>query len=818
MSSALYPVIATSQPALLPVSHPDPTPQPCSIPAAASFVQDAVAKAALDIIKGFNFFDAKGLAERQKRSYLREGGLEVVLNLLSLGATKPKEYHKHLEVAAAIAPEKYRKPLFLEWIKELLKLEGQEDSLKKAYDAFMDGEKCDNRFNGFLMRAYLEYCKGDQVNAFYAFYYAFIESKGDLTKRVGELAESVLRQLDPETNIDKFNGVGKQMMVDFHSRLGLPDTEVHFNWQIKILEKYQNEPSEDERAKWNKWNELFLKIFKAFAVTDKRKQKLGDLYYSAWLFTKSQKNSDISWSNLFKLEVLKKAGIKCDNLKALHELGYDLFYKNDFMGIKDQSQGRTYLKLAADRGFALSQYQLGVISKNDKEVPNTVEVEWFEKAILADPSHSEAHWSLGVRYWKGKGVKKDQLKAMGLIAKAAALGSPEAQEDVAENQKYYDLVKRAEEGDTEAQFDLAILFQTTSTSETIFDRNDEIAIELYKKIGMAPAFNNWAVILEQQGNRKGALELLHKAVELGTDSMPMLSLASYYWDGIGVDRDQIKAVELIAKAAKLGYVKAKEHPSQVKGVWDIVKAAQEGDAKAQYELGKMFDPSENSESIFKKSEELAFNWYEKAVAQDFTGAIAKIVLRYKGSARIPLKDPKRDLSLLQRLAEEGHPQGIWELGCSFWKGIEVERDFAKAIELFRQSAEKGYAITVSYCQQYHDHFEQMLAALKGDAELQYQVSQWFDPDCGKPLVFEANKSVALFWLEMAAENGHMPSISCLSRYYTYGVGVPVDAEKAGKYFNKLVQLQSVPSKSTSKKPAVKKKKAKTKAEAAIVAK
>lgn len=688
MNSELYSAIAPPSP-FPPAYNPEASPELGSTPSAAVAVQDEVSKLALGFLKAMNFFDVKALAEQQKRMIVvLDGGLTVVLNLLNLGTSKP-EYCERLKIALEIAPKKYTAHLILEWIKEQLILEGDNKSsaeaVCKAREVFFAADltrlEGKARADGLIVRGYLEYCAGKKEDAFLSFFRAFHGNNN--SKCIAELAEAVLQQLDPETYFEKFTDAGIQSIIDLHSWTDCPGKEVYLDWQIKILEKYLNNPTRGMRSHFTEWYELFRRIFSSFGVTESRKQKLGDLYYDTWLFAKNKNKTHYQWPNGFKLQVLKEAAETCGNIKALHELGYAMFHGCDFMfkGV-NPFRDPTYLLKAANQGYAPSQYALGMIAKKEyKGAPRlnipTIHADlaeamkWFQKVIDAEPSHANAHWELGCCYLG----KQDQLKGMSLIAKAAKLGCAKAQKEVAANQKYYDLVKLAEEGDSEAQC----------------------------------------------------------------------------------------------------------------------------------ELGKMFDPLDKADSIFVKSEEEAFRWYEKAIAQDFTEAIAKMVLRYKDNVRLLLKDLKRDFALLQKLASKGGRQGLFELARSFWNGTGTERDYVKAIELYKQAAEKGHTIATPECQKYHDHFEEILAALKGNGELQYKVSQWFDPDCDKFRVFKADKSAAIYWLEMAAENGSVDAISTLYRYYTNGVGVSADSVKAGQYFNKLVHLQSAATISSSKKPKVKKK-------------
>jgi TPR repeat protein len=81
-----------------------------------------------------------------------------------------------------------------------------------------------------------------------------------------------------------------------------------------------------------------------------------------------------------------------------------------------------WYKKAADQGFALAQYNLGVmyvkglgVRQNYKEA-----VKWFKKA--ADQGHASAQNNLGVMYVKGQGVRQDKSKAKMLFGQACNNG------------------------------------------------------------------------------------------------------------------------------------------------------------------------------------------------------------------------------------------------------------------------------------------------------------------------------------------------------------------------------------------------------------
>jgi TPR repeat protein len=81
------------------------------------------------------------------------------------------------------------------------------------------------------------------------------------------------------------------------------------------------------------------------------------------------------------------------------------------------------------------------------------------------------------------------------------------------------------------------------------------------------------------------------------------------------------------------------------------KTAEQGDARAQYELGEMYD---KGEGVAANSNE-AVKWYRRA-------------------------------------AEQGHPGAQWQLGYKYEYGSGVAVDNVESIKWFRKAAEQGHGI------------------------------------------------------------------------------------------------------------------------------
>ena len=81
----------------------------------------------------------------------------------------------------------------------------------------------------------------------------------------------------------------------------------------------------------------------------------------------------------------------------------------------------------------------------------------------------------------------------------------------------------------------------------------------------------------------------------------------------------------------------------------FTKAADQGNATAQYKLGLMYDKGQGVQQDYKE----AVKWYRKA-------------------------------------AEQGHAKGQFNLGVMYYYGDGVQQDYKEAVKWYRKAAEQGH--------------------------------------------------------------------------------------------------------------------------------
>ena len=119
----------------------------------------------------------------------------------------------------------------------------------------------------------------------------------------------------------------------------------------------------------------------------------------------------------------------------------------------------------------------------------------------------------------------------------------------------------------------------------------------------------------------------------------------------------------------------------------IMPAAEAGDAKAQFEIAKMYETGDGT----KKDMRLSVQWYMKAAEQGDAQAQFQIGWMYANG--IGLRQDYRAAAKWYRLAAtfNNHMDSQFRLGEMYFNGRGVEHDYGKAIKHYSQAASKGHA-------------------------------------------------------------------------------------------------------------------------------
>ena len=178
------------------------------------------------------------------------------------------------------------------------------------------------------------------------------------------------------------------------------------------------------------------------------------------------------------------------------------------------------------------------------------------------------------------------------------------------------------------------------------------------------------------------------------------------------------------------------------------KAAEQGDADAQYRLGE----------FYAKDEAEALKWYHKAAEQGHEGAKGRLVDWYKLEEDRAVKwYRKAEVGWYRKAAEQGCVIAQFRLGMCYATGTGVEQNQEKAEERFDKIKDPFDQFMIGNCFLAPLHFDFIRdevmamkwyrkAAEQGYADAQYMLGLCY---CVKQ-----DKPEAVKWLQKAAKQGH----------------------------------------------------------------
>jgi len=185
------------------------------------------------------------------------------------------------------------------------------------------------------------------------------------------------------------------------------------------------------------------------------------------------------------------------------------------------------------------------------------------------------------------------------------------------------------------------------------------------------------------------------------------------------------------------------------------RAAEQGDAKSQYNLGLMYDKGVGGVA---QNDAEAIKWYRKA-------------------------------------AEQGDAKGETNLGMMYADGRGVTRDYAEAVKWYRKAAEQGDEIAQMALGQFYTkgqgvakseaEAEKWLrkAAERGGARVENAIGNMYESGNGMPKDY----AQAVKWYRMAAEHGNALAQFALGNMYEIGRGVPKDDAESKKWYRMAAQ-------------------------------
>lgn len=207
---------------------------------------------------------------------------------------------------------------------------------------------------------------------------------------------------------------------------------------------------------------------------------------------------------------------------------------------------------------------------------------------------------------------------------------------------------------------------------------------------------NWGNITQQQVDQIAGM-----AAKGHSNSLYYLGRC--YFNGYGVKKDRLKAVECYSQAAekdntealyylgfcyKYGYGVTKNETKAEQFFGRSVKWLNEeldNRSYAPYYLALCYNYGFGVDMDHEKSVEL----YHKAAIMGNSQALVSLAVEYQMGNNNFKKDPQKAVEYFQKAAEWGNPQAQLHLGYCYLDGEGVGKDTEKAREYFRMAAAQG---------------------------------------------------------------------------------------------------------------------------------
>lgn len=196
----------------------------------------------------------------------------------------------------------------------------------------------------------------------------------------------------------------------------------------------------------------------------------------------------------------------------------------------------------------------------------------------------------------------------------------------------------------------------------------------------------------------------------------------------------------------LGLLQPQTYALAATSLEQLQKAANQGDSKAQGQLGHMYLTGSDVE----QDDKLAFAWHLKAAMQGQPASQYFIGYMYNNGQGVA-KDPKKAVHWYRKSAEQGRADAEFALGYAYAYGQGVPKNAKTAFEWYSKAANHG-----------HDMAQYVVgrAYSNGEEGAQKDVRQ------------------AVFWFRKSAEQGYESAQYSLGTCYASGIGVPQDFQQA----------------------------------------
>ena len=244
------------------------------------------------------------------------------------------------------------------------------------------------------------------------------------------------------------------------------------------------------------------------------------------------------------------------------------------------------------------------------------------------------------------------------------------------------------------------------------------------------------------------MAIYQRQAETG-DPQAQISFGTMFREGLGVDKNEMRAINLYRKAAD------------------------QGSASGQFIMGNMYELGIG----VRKDEADAVSWYRKSAENGYALAQANLALAYALGRGIA-KDDAEAVRWYRKSADQNYPNAQSGLGGMYAQGRGVMKDEAEAIKWHRKAAEQNFPISQAT-------LGLMYAEGRGVAKDDVEAVKWFRKAAEQSNAFSQNYIGVMFrtgrgvvksdaeavrWYQIAADQNEPYAQSNLGAMYERGLG------------------------------------------------
>lgn len=353
----------------------------------------------------------------------------------------------------------------------------------------------------------------------------------------------------------------------------------------------------------------------------------------------------------------------------------ELYLKYKKAIVNAEEEAFKYCQLAAERGYAPAQYQLGCYYVEGIGTNQSLEQAFKYLKLAADQGDVKAQYQVGLCYQEGKGVNPSHKLAMHYFELAADQGLKEAIKICRRSVLPINFLTwtypinpdklktlRAEKMDNRDPADVILSKGRQILENSCYLEDEQLGVDYLKQaaeLGSKEAYGDLFNYYHNQQDYQAAIPYLQVLVESQLPSA-YYHLGLYYEKGLG------GITPSLAEAFK--YFK--------------LAANQRRQIEAQMKVGLYYEFGKGVE----KSIPDAMHYYEQLANLDYSEAQCRLGQCYE----IDLQDPEKAVYYYALAAEQEDARAQLLLGNCYAKGIGVLRSSDEALKYYYLSANQGY--------------------------------------------------------------------------------------------------------------------------------